>query len=62
MKNIYTIAICYRIGCTIAVKSGKLSGNADTVMSIVSADALGLYKIGLEICAISYLKFRVSRI
>ena len=44
VKNIYTFAICYRTGCTIAVKSGKLSGHADTVMSIVSADALGLYK------------------
>ena len=30
----------YRIGSTIAVKSGQLGGNADTFMPIFSADTL----------------------
>ena len=41
MKDIYTFAICYRIGSTIAEKSGQLGGNTDTFMSVFSADALG---------------------
>ena len=32
--------MCYRIGSTIAIKSGQLGGNADTFMPIYSADTL----------------------
>ena len=32
--------MCYRIGSTIAIKSGQLGGNADTFMPIYSADPL----------------------
>ena len=32
--------MCYRIGSTIAVKSGQLGGNADTFVPIFSADTL----------------------
>ena len=31
----------YRIGRTMAVKSGQLGGNVDTFISIFSADTLG---------------------
>ena len=37
MNNSYN---CYRTDSTIAVKSGQLGGNADTFMSIFSADTL----------------------
>ena len=33
--------MCYRIGCTIAVKSGQLGGNTDIFIPIFSADTLG---------------------
>ena len=32
--------MCYRIGSIIAAKSGQLGGNADTFMSVFSADTL----------------------
>ena len=35
------LIICSRIGSTIAAKSGQVGGNADTFMSIFSADPLG---------------------
>ena len=39
VKNRYLFdKFCYRIGSTIAVKSGELGGNADTFMPIFSAD------------------------
>ena len=41
MKNRYLFnEFCYRIGSTIAVKSGELGGNTDTFMPIFSVDTL----------------------
>ena len=37
----FYLKICYRIGSTVAVKSGQLGGKADIFMPMFSADTLG---------------------